>query len=77
MTFVEFSSADPDRQALAVEFIEHVEHAVFPPIMGAVLDEIVGPDVVGMFRLQPNAESVGQPYGSELLAPLRASEIVQ
>jgi hypothetical protein len=29
--------------------------------MGAVLDEVVGPDIVGAFRPQPNAGSIRQP----------------
>jgi hypothetical protein len=29
--------------------------------MGAVLDEIVGPDVIGMLRPQPDARTIGEP----------------
>jgi hypothetical protein len=29
--------------------------------MGAVLDEVVGPDMIALLRAQPNAGSVGQP----------------
>src|SRR5918997_376420 len=43
-------SADADGQALARELVDHLEQAVFPSIMGAVLDKVVGPDMVGMFR---------------------------
>ena len=57
---IQFAS-DPDRQALAGEFVEHVGQAIFPPIAGAVLDEVVGPDVIGTLRPQPDAGSVRQP----------------
>ncbi len=52
---------DADRQAFVRELVDHVEHAVFPAIMGAVLDEVVGPDVVGMLGPQADAGAVGQP----------------
>src|SRR5262249_8488733 len=31
------------------------------PVMGAVLDEVIGPDMIALLRAQPNARSVGQP----------------
>jgi hypothetical protein len=34
------------------ELVEHV---------GAVLDKVIGPDMIALLRLQPNARSVGQP----------------
>ena len=34
----------PDRQAFMGELVDHVEHAIFPSIVGAVLDKVVGPD---------------------------------
>src|ERR1017187_2569441 len=52
---------DADRQALMGELVDDVEHAVPPAIMGAVLDEVVRPDVIGMRRLQPDARSIGKP----------------
>ncbi len=36
----------PDRQALAGELVDDVEHAVLASVVRAVLDEVVGPDVV-------------------------------
>jgi hypothetical protein len=48
-------AGDPDRQALVGELVEDVGHAVLPSVMGAVLDEVVGPDVVGAFGPQPDA----------------------
>jgi hypothetical protein len=34
--------------------------------MGAVLDEVVGPDMIALLRAQPNARSVGQPEPAAL-----------
>jgi hypothetical protein len=45
----------PDGQALAGELIDDVEHPDLPSIMGSGLHEVVGPDVVGMFRPEPDA----------------------
>ena len=39
----------PDCQGLMGELVDDIEHAVFPRIVGAVLNEIVGPDMVGAF----------------------------
>jgi hypothetical protein len=36
----------PDGQAFAGEFIDDVDHRELAAVMGAVLDEVVGPDVV-------------------------------
>ena len=41
---------DPDRQALPGELVDDVEHAELPAVVGAVLDEVVGPDMVGALR---------------------------
>ena len=43
------------------ELVDHVEHAVLPPVMGSVLDEVVGPDVVTVFRPQSDARPVIEP----------------
>ncbi len=45
----------PDRQGFMGELVDDIEHAVFPRVMGAVLDEIAGPDMVGPFGSQPDA----------------------
>jgi hypothetical protein len=39
-----------DGDAFPCELVDHVEHAEFPSIVGAILDEVVGPDMVGMLR---------------------------
>jgi hypothetical protein len=48
------------------ELVDDVEHAELPSVMGAVLDEVVGPDVVAMLGPQPDARSVRQPEPSAL-----------
>jgi hypothetical protein len=53
--------AHPDRQALAGVFIDDVEHAVLPSVAGAVLDEVVGPDMVRVLRPQPQARAIMEP----------------
>src|SRR5262245_21192550 len=44
----------------------HVEHPILASIMGAVLDKVVGPDIIALLRPQPNARSVGQPEPASL-----------
>ena len=51
-------AVDPDRQALMGELIDDVEHAVLAPVMRAVLDEVVGPDVIGLLGPQTDAGAV-------------------
>jgi hypothetical protein len=48
------------------ELVEHVEHPILASVMGAVLDEVVGPDMITLLRAQPNARSVGQPESAAL-----------
>ena len=64
---------DPDRQALAGELVDDVEHAELPAVVGAVLDEVVGPDMVGALGPKPHAGAVIQPEppfpSAALLAP--------
>lgn len=52
---------DPDCQALVRELVDHVEHSIFPSIVRSILDEVVGPHVIAMFRAQSNARAVCQP----------------
>ncbi len=54
-------AADPDGEALASELVDDVEHPILPPVMGAILDEVVGPDMVGIFGPQANTGSVVEP----------------
>jgi hypothetical protein len=46
------------------ELVDDVEHPDLPSIMGTILDEVVGPDVVAMLRPQPDARSVCEPEPS-------------
>jgi hypothetical protein len=54
-------AAHPDRQALAGELVDDVEHPELPPVVGAVLDEVIGPDVVWALRPEPDARAVIEP----------------
>jgi hypothetical protein len=48
------------------EFVEHVEHSILASIVGPILDEVIGPDMIALLRPQPNARSVGQPEPAAL-----------
>jgi hypothetical protein len=48
------------------ELVEHVEHPVLATIVGAILDEVIGPDMIALLRPQPDARSVGQPEPAAL-----------
>src|SRR5215207_1103882 len=48
-------ASDPDRQAFPGELVDYIEHAEAPSVVGAILDKVVGPDMVGMFRAKPDA----------------------
>ena len=56
---------DADRQALPGE-LNDVEHAELPAIVGPTLDEVIGPDMVGVLRSKPDTRSVIQPETSSL-----------
>src|SRR5262249_6583800 len=57
---------DTDRQAFVGELVEHVEHPILASVVGAVFDEVVGPDMIALLRAQPNTRSVGQPEPAAL-----------
>ena len=59
-------SGDPDCQAFMAELVDHVEHSIFPSFVGAVLDKVVGPDVIAVLGTQPDAGSVRQPQPAAL-----------
>ena len=54
-------AGDPDRQALVGELVDHVQHPVLAAVMGAILDEVVGPDVVRALGAEPDARPVRRP----------------
>jgi hypothetical protein len=43
------------------ELVEHIEHPILASIVGAILDEVIAPDMIAVLRPQPDARSVGQP----------------
>ena len=51
------------------ELVDDIEQTDLAPVMGALLEKVVGPDVVGAFRPQPSARSVGQPQAAALGLP--------
>ena len=59
-------AGDTDCQAFVGELVEHVEHSILASIVGAVLDEVVGPDVIAVLRPQSDARSVRQPKPAPL-----------
>jgi hypothetical protein len=43
------------------ELVEHVEHPILASVVGAVLNEVVGPDMITVLWPQSDARSVRQP----------------
>ncbi len=54
-------SFDADGYALVRELVDDIEHPVLPPLMGAVFDEVVRPDMVATLRAEADARSVVEP----------------
>ena len=52
---------DPDGQAFVGELVDDVEHPEPPPVVGALLDEVIGPHMIAMHWPQPDARAVRQP----------------
>ena len=48
-------------QTAARELVEHHEHSKGPAILSAILDEVVGPDVIGALGSQANARAIVEP----------------
>ena len=55
ITSVDLIRFHSDRQAFSRELIDDVEHSILLSVVGAILDEVVGPDMVGIFGPQPDA----------------------
>ena len=49
------SSGNVDRQTFARELVDHRQHLDRTPIMGTVLNEVIGPDMVAPARPQADA----------------------
>lgn len=65
--------SDPDRQALSNELVDDVEHAKALSLVSAILEEVGGPDMIGMFRPKPEAGVLVAPQPPALrLLVLRA-----
>jgi hypothetical protein len=60
---------DPDGQGLARELVHHAEPAEPAPVVGPVLHEVIGPDMVRTLRPEPEAGAVVQPQPSLLGVP--------
>ena len=43
------------------ELVDDVQHPVLPPVMGSILDKVVGPDVIAVFWPKTDARSVIEP----------------
>ena len=52
---------DPDGQTFVRELVDEVEHPILPPIVRAILDEVIGPHMVGPLGAQTDAGSVRKP----------------
>lgn len=51
----------PDGQALTAVLVDHAQHAIDLAVMGAVLDEVVGPDMPAILWPEPYARAVIEP----------------
>src|SRR5262245_64774397 len=54
-------ASDTDRQAFVGKLVNDIEHPISASIVGAVLDKVVGPDVIAVLRPEPDERSVGEP----------------
>jgi hypothetical protein len=59
-------AGDTDRQAFVGKLVNDIEHPISASVVGAVLDKVVGPDVIAVLRPQSDARSVGQPQPASL-----------
>ena len=48
-TSVELSLRHADHERLSCVFVDDVQSSIEPPVSGLILDEVIGPDVVGPF----------------------------
>jgi hypothetical protein len=53
------------------ELVDNIEHADPAPVVSAVLDEVVGPDVIAVLGPEPDAGAVVQPKAAALGLPGR------
>ena len=57
---------DTNGQTFMCELVDHVEHPVFLAFMRAILDEVVGPDMVRPLGAKTDAGSVREPKPAAL-----------
>ena len=62
---------DADGEAFASELINDAQHAEDLPIMGAILDKVIRPDMTFVRRPEPHARSIIQPQSPALGLLLR------
>jgi hypothetical protein len=62
---------DPDGEAFVGVLVDDVQHPVLPSVVGSVLDEVVGPDVVRALGAEPDAGAAREPEPAALGLPLR------
>ncbi len=55
------TARDHNRQASACKLIDDNEHAERPPILGAIVDKVIGPDVIGLVWAQAHTRSIVEP----------------
>src|SRR5262249_34283462 len=65
----EFRDAIPGATKHTGLWPSNVKHPIFASVMGAVLDEVVGPDMIVLLRPQPDARTVGRELKSSRAAP--------
>ena len=51
----------PDRDAFASKLVDHVQHSIFPAFLCAILDELVGQEMVGVLWPPTDACAVVEP----------------
>ena len=55
------SPRQPNGQRLAGEFIDDVQHPDLAPIVRAILNKVISPNMIWPFWLEPDARTVVQP----------------
>ena len=60
-----------DRQRLSSKFINDIQCAVDPPVVSPVMDEVIGPDMIGTLWPETDAGPVIQPQSPLLWLLLR------
>ena len=59
-------AGDTDRQAFVGKLVNDIEHPISSPIVGAILDKVIRPDMIALLWPQSDARSIGQPEPAAL-----------